>query len=89
MEEYTTDEVCERGKQIYDEQIRHLVEPSENGKFILIDIVSGDYEIDEDEIAADDRLNERRPDAVGYLGRVGCNAAYRIGFGGSRIEYAD
>jgi hypothetical protein len=88
-QEYTIDEVCDRGEQIYEEQIKHLVEPQENGKFIVIDIESGDYEIDEDEIAADERLYERRPDAVGYLGRIGCKAAYRIGFGGARIENAD
>ena len=60
-----------------------MVEPLENGKFIIIDIESGDYEIYEDEIAADERLNERRPDAVGYLGRIGCKAAYRMGFRGT------
>ena len=88
-EKYTSDEVCKRGKQIYEEQIKHLVEPGENGKFIMIDIETGDYEVDEDEIAADERLNERRPEAVGYLGRIGYETAYRIGFGGARIEYAD
>ena len=88
-EKYTIDEICDRGEQIYEEQIKHLVEPEENGKFIVIDIESGDYEIDEDEIAADERLNERRPDAVGYLGRIGYKAAYCMGFGGARIGYAD
>ncbi len=88
-DKYTTEKVCARGKKMYQEQIKPLVEPRENGKFIIIDIESGDYEIDEDEIAADERLNERRPDAMGYLGRIGCKAAYRIGFGGARIEYAD
>lgn len=88
-EKYTTDEVCERGKQIYEDQIKHLVEPGENGKFIIIDIETGDYEVDEDEIAADERLKERRPDAVGYLGRIGYEAAYRMGFGGAMIEHAD
>ena len=87
-QKYTIEEVCDRGQQIYEEQIKRLVEPQENGKFIIIDIESGDYEIDEDDIAADERLNGRRPDAVGYLGRIGCKAAYRMGFGGDRIEYA-
>ena len=86
---YTVQEVCERARNIYLEQIKHLVEPIENGKFIVIDIESGDYEIDEDDIAADERLNERRPDAVGYLGRIGYETAYRIGFGGARTDDAD
>ena len=88
-EEYTIDEICDRAKKIYKEQIKHLVEPEHNGKFIVIDVETGDYEIDEDEIAADERLYERQPKAVGYLGKIGCEAAYRIGFGGARIDHAD
>ena len=80
---YTIDEICDRAKEIYREEIKHLVEPQENGKFIVIDIESGDYEVDEDAIAADERLNARRPDAVGFLARVGYRAAYRMGFRGT------
>ncbi len=78
---YTTDEICDQGEKIYKEQIKHLVEPSENGKFIVIDIVSGDYEIDEEELDAHDRLKERRPELVGFMGRVGYKAAYHLGGG--------
>ena len=88
-EELTIDEVCDRAREIYRQKRKHLVEPQENGKFIVIDIETGDYEIDEDEIAADERLHERRPDAVGYLGRIGYEAAYRMGFGGAGINYAN
>ena len=77
---YTIEEICDRGKQIYEEQIKPLVEPQENGKFIVIDVESGDYEIDEDDLIAEDRLQERRPNYVGYLGRVGYDSAYHIGW---------
>ena len=83
---YTIDEVCDRGEQIYREQIKALVEPRENGKFIVIDIESGDYEIDEDDALAGEMLRKRRPDAVGFLARIGCRAAYRIGWGGAQIN---
>ena len=86
-ERYTVDEICTQGERIYKEQIKHLVEPAENGKFIVIDIVSGDYEIDEDEIVADERLNERRPDAVGFLARVGYKTAYHLGGGWKHIDH--
>ena len=81
--DYTIDEVCDRGEQIYEEQIKPLVEPQENGKFIVIDIESGDYEIDEEQIEASQRLRERRPDCVGFGARVGCKAAYHLGWGGT------
>ena len=79
---YSIDEVCGRGERIYEERIKALVEPQENGRFIVIDIESGDYEIDADSLAAEDRLQARRPDAVGFLGRVGYESAYNMGWGG-------
>lgn len=78
-EKYTIDEICDRGEVIYEEQIRHLVEPLENGKFIVIDIESGDYELAAEELDASHRLKARRPESVRFLTKVGCKAAYRLG----------
>ena len=83
---YDKDEICDRGKEIYEKQIRAMVEPQENGKFIVIDIKSGDYEIDWKGLVASRRLRERHPDAIGYLGKVGRDAAYRIGLRPGRIQ---
>ena len=83
--QYSADEVCDRGAKIYAEQIKSRVEPQENGKFIVIDIESGDYEIAEEMLDAEDRLKARRPAAVGYGGRVGCQSAYKMGWGGARF----
>ena len=82
-DKYTVDEVCALAQKIYKEQIKHLVEPQENGKFVAIDIESGDYEIDEDDIAAEDRLEERRPSCPGHLFRIGSESAFVIGWGGN------
>ena len=76
---YDKEEVCDRGEKIYADQIKVLVEPKENGKFIVIDIESGDYEVHEKMFTASRQLRERRPDCVGYGGRVGYDAAYHIG----------
>lgn len=75
---YTTKEVVARGKEIYREQIQELVEPQEKGKFIAIDILSGDYAVDGEHITAVRRLRKRRPDAEMYVGKVGYPSAYRF-----------
>ena len=85
-EGYKTGEVADLGEAIYEEKIRHLVEPSEKGKLILIDVESGDYEIDENHFDAFDRLKERQPNAVAYMGRIGYRAAFSLG---GRIERDD
>ncbi len=76
---YQLGEVTKLGKAIYQEKIKHLVEPTEKGKFIVIGVESGDYEIDEEHLPASDRLRARRPNAVTYAGRVGYRAAYSLG----------
>ena len=77
---YGIDEVCDRGERLYEERIKLLVNSLETGKFIdiVIDIESGDYEVDEKALVASHRLRERRPDSVRYGGRVGYDSAYRI-----------
>ncbi|MDE2844636.1 MAG: hypothetical protein OXN21_14835 [Chloroflexota bacterium] len=82
-EKYSTDEIRERAGKIYQQDIRHLVEPKHNGKFVVIDIESGDYEINEDDITAEERLEERRPGCPGHLFRIGYESAFAIGWGGN------
>ena len=82
IDDYQPGEICELGGKIYREQIKSQLPPSEKGKFILIDIESGDYEIDEDYLTASNRLRERRPAAVNCGLKIGYKAAFH--FGGSQ-----
>ncbi len=76
---YSMEEFARRGDAIYERDIRPLVEPADNGKFVVIDIETGAYEIDKDEIAASDRLVTRVPDAQIWLRRVGSRYARHFG----------
>lgn len=76
---YSPEEITTRGEAIYREQIRSLVEATEKGKFAIIDIETGDYEIDTRDATATLKLLERRPNAITYAVRIGYRAAYRIG----------
>jgi len=53
-----------RAHAIYDAKIRPLLEPADEDKYVMIDIVSGDYEIGENRGTLIHVLRERRPDAV-------------------------
>ena len=68
-----------RGEAIYREKIRPLVEPAETGKFVVVDIERGDYEIDSEAVVASTRLHERRSNAVSYGVQVGSGAPYSLG----------
>ena len=79
--------VASRGRSIYRKSVRPHVFPQEKGKFAAIDVRSGDYEVDADEMAVAARLRERRPRAVIWVERIGYQAAHA--FGGLRPDDDD
>jgi hypothetical protein len=76
---YSASEVVRKGELLYAREIRHQVEPAHVGEFLAVDIESGSYEVDRDELAAINRARARNPDAVLYLVKVGYPAAHRLG----------
>jgi hypothetical protein len=72
---YSKDEFARRGDAIYDREIGPRLEPAENGKFVAIDIETGEFEVDADEMAATDRLLARVPDAQIWFRRIGSRYA--------------
>jgi hypothetical protein len=76
---YSAEEVAERGEALYESQIRPLVADGNRGSFVVIDIETGAWEMDADDLAATKRALARRPDAILYGVRVGYPTAYRLG----------
>ena len=76
---YSKEEFAQRGDEIYERDIRPCVRKSDEGKFVVIDIETGDYEMDTDELAAHDRLLSRKPDAQVWVTQVGSRYARRFG----------
>jgi hypothetical protein len=56
-----------------------MVEAGNIGKFLVLDIESGDYEIDDEDEKASRRILARHPEGVLYGLRIGFAAAYRLG----------
>jgi hypothetical protein len=73
------EEVVSLGKRIYNERLRAEVERDHLGKFIVVDVFSGDFEIGSDDLDASLRMLDRRPDALLYGVRIGDEVAYRFG----------
>ena len=74
----TPEEIEARGEEIYARQIRPRVEAGNNGKYVVIDIETGRYEIDDDDLQATTRLLAKPPEAVIYGMRVGYPTAYTL-----------
>jgi hypothetical protein len=76
---YSKEEFARRGDEIYESQVRQQVEADNYGKIVAIDIETGDFEVDQSEIAACDRLEARRPDAQIWIVRIGSRHVRRFG----------
>ena len=76
---YSPEEIGRRGETLYRGKIKPLVDPVHYGKFVVIDVETGDYEIDKRDAVASQRLRERRPEAITYGVRIGFPTAYRMG----------
>jgi len=72
-------EAGNRAKEIYERDIRSQVIDAHRGEFLLLDILSGDYEIDEDPLEASHRLQMRQPDGDFFEMRIGFKTAYAMG----------
>ena len=76
---YPPAEVEARGEEIYDQKIRPHVEAGNAGLYVVIDIETGAYEVDRDDLQATKRALAKRPEAVLYGVRIGYPAAYTLG----------
>jgi hypothetical protein len=75
----TSDELAARGESLFDQCVRPFLRPADDGKYVAIDVNSGDYVVDSDDHAAVMRLLADRPAADIWLMRAGFPTTYRIG----------
>jgi hypothetical protein len=84
---YAKGEIARIGEEMYQREIRAKVETDDNiGKVLVLDIETGEYEIDEENLVAAKRLKAKNPDAALYAMRIGYPALEKIG--GSWGAYA-
>jgi hypothetical protein len=74
----TPEELARVGSEVFERLVRPMLRPDDDGKFVAIDVQTGDYELDEDDYAAVSRLRARKPAADAWLSRIGQPAAYRM-----------
>ncbi|MDJ1170138.1 hypothetical protein PMG71_11925 [Roseofilum sp. BLCC_M154] len=76
----SSEEVAKRAYQIYEGEIRKKVETEENiGKMVIINIETGDYDLDETGLQAAKNLQAKSPYARLFGIRIGYNVAASFG----------
>lgn len=67
-----------RALEVYDRVVRPALRPADDGKFVVVAFEADDFEVDDDEYTAMQRLKARRPGARLWLMKTGPEPAYRI-----------
>ncbi len=75
----TSTEVVDRAEALYEDHIRSQVEVGNRGRYIAIDIESGDYEVGDDRLTLSGILRTRNAAPVISILRIGYPAVGRIG----------
>ncbi len=76
---YSKKDMAQRGQKIFERIIKPTLKAGMANDYLLIDIESGDYEIDQDMLAAMDRLRARQPNAQIWTRRIKSPYAHRFG----------
>ena len=66
------------GRAMYEKDVLPQIPHVKKGMMVVMDMASGDYEIDRRAAAAGYRLKQRRPDAVIHTERVGYPTPVRM-----------
>ena len=81
----TVDERVRLGREIYEQDIRHLVESDHVGKIVAIDVDSGSWALGSSGLDAVKRLRAKHPGAIEvYCEKVGYLAYLSFGAGSLR-----
>jgi hypothetical protein len=78
---HSPEQLARLGAEVIDRRVRPELRPEDEGKFIAVDVVSEEFEIDADDYTAVMKLRARVPGADIWLARAGYPAASRIGCG--------
>ena len=70
-------DVVAAGRAIYTE-LQSKLEATDKGSFVVIDAVSGDYEVDPSPAAAKRRLKARNPGITTFTKRIGQPKSYKL-----------
>lgn len=68
-----------QSQDYFDRVIMPKLPPEDMGKYVAVDMDTGEYEVDEDDYKVGKRLRARLPEARAWLFRAGWPTTYSMG----------
>lgn len=73
----TYEDVATKGEAIYAARLKAILEPAQNGKFVAIEVVSGDYFLGDTLLEAGEKASGKYPNHVFYFVKVSSPVVWR------------
>ena len=74
----SSEELSRLEREVYERVVKPRLRPEDDGKFVAVDALSGEFEVDVSELSAALRLRGRLPEAAIWVERAGYPTAHRI-----------
>ena len=65
------EELTRKGEEIYFSRLQSELEPNDNGKYVVIEVNSGDYIVDRDVLGAVNQAQQKYPNTLFYIAAIG------------------
>lgn len=76
---YAKEEFARRGDEVFQNEVLPRLGPTDTGKYAAVDVDTGTFEVDEEELRACARLRDRVPEAQIWMVRIGSRTVHRFG----------
>lgn len=76
---FSSEEIGRRGQELYDQKLRKELEEGNRGRYLVIDVETGDYALGDDTLELSHRLHAKHPGAALFAMRIGYPATVRMG----------
>jgi hypothetical protein len=63
--------IAQRGRAVYEQKLRALLEPAEIGRYLVLNIETEEYELGNDALTPSEAMRRRFPGTLFYAMRIG------------------
>lgn len=79
MEKLNPEEIIKKGEEIYQNKLKNILEPQDNGKYVVIEVISSDYFVNENLLTAVEEARKKYPESLFFTARVGYKGIFNVG----------
>ena len=83
----TPEQIAEKGQKIYNEKLKTTLEASSQGKFVAIDVETGEYFISDTLIGALQEAKSKYPNKLFHTIKIGSEGVFKMGSYAKNLSY--